>query len=216
MTPSSGYNIASVIGCGGTRNGALFSIVAVTADCSVVAMFSAIPRAALTVSGNANIIPNGASTPVRLNGTDFGTLLVGQSVVNSFVLANSGTTTYTINRMSFTGSNAADYTIASPTAFPVTVNAGASLTFSVRFTPAATGQRVAALVIALDDGLPSAGTDASHLKVLGTVGFAVQGVGVQATLPSVPVPAWGLGGLMASLLGLLLTGFAALRRGGKR
>ena len=216
VTPSSGYNIASVIGCGGTRNGALFSIVAVTADCSVVAMFSAIPRAALTVSGNANIIPNGATAPARLNGTDFGSLLVGQSVVNSFVLANSGTTTYTINRMSFTGPNAADFTITSPTAFPVTVNAGASLTFSVRFTPSAAGQRTAALSIALDDGLPSAGVDASHLKVSGTAGFAVQGVGIQETLPSVPVPAWGLGGLMASLLGLLLTGFAALRRGGKR
>ena len=216
VTPSSGYNIASVIGCGGTRNGALFSIVAVTADCSVVAMFSAIPRAALTVSGNANIIPNGATAPARLNGTDFGSLLVGQSVVNSFVLANSGTTTYTINRMSFTGTNATDFTITSPTVFPVTVNAGASLTFSVRFTPSAAGQRTAALSIALDDGLPSAGVDASHLKVSGTAGFAVQGVGVQETLPSVPVPAWGLGGLMASLLGLLLTGFAALRRGGKR
>ena len=216
VTPSSGYNIASVIGCGGTRNGALFSIVAVTADCSVVAMFSAAPRAVVTITGNATTIPNGASVPAVLNGTDFGTRLVGQSVTNSFVLANNGNTTYTINGMSFTGTNAADFTITSPTTFPVIVNAGASATFSVRFTPSAAGQRTAALVIALNDGLPSGAVADSHLKALATAGFAVQGVGVQAVPESLPVPAWGLGGLMASLLGLLLTGFAALRRSGKR
>ena len=216
VTPSSGYNIASVIGCGGTRNGALFSIVAVTADCSVVAMFSVAPRALVTISGNATTIPNGASVPVVLNGTDFGARLVGQSVTNSFVLANNGNTTYTINGMSFTGTNAADFTITSPTTFPVIVNAGASTTFSVRFTPSAAGQRSAALVIALNDGLPSGAVTDSHLKALVTAGFAVQGVGVQAIPESLPVPAWGLGGLMASLLGLLLTGFAALRRSGKR
>ena len=216
VTPNSGYNIASVIGCGGTRNGAQFSIVAVTADCSVVAMFSAKPGTGVTLSGNNTTIPNGTGAPARVDGTDFGAHTTGQNTLNSFVLANNGTIPFTITSMSFSGTNAADFTIASPTAFPVIVNAGTSTTFSVRFTPSAPGLRSAALAIAFDDGVAGSSANQSHIKAMATLGFAVQGVGLQDIPPSVPVPTSGLGALMASLLGLLLTGFAALRRGGRR
>ena len=216
VTPNSGYNIASVIGCGGTRNGAQFSIVAVTADCSVVAMFSAKPGTGVTLSGNNTTIPNGTGAPARVDGTDFGAHTTGQNTVNSFVLANNGTIPFTITSVSFSGTNAADFTIASPTAFPVIVNAGTSTTFSVRFTPSAPGLRSAALAIAFDDGVAGSSANQSHIKAMATLGFAVQGVGLQDIPPSVPVPTSGLGALMASLLGLLLTGFAALRRGGRR
>ena len=215
VTPASGYNIASVIGCGGTRDGTAFNIVAVTADCSVVAMFAAKPGSKVTFSGNNTTIPNGTGAPTNVAGTDFGTRTTGQYAVNSFVLANNGATPLTITSMSFTGAQATDFTITSPTAFPVIVNAGASLTFSVRFTPSAPGLRSAALAIALDDGVAGGSANPSHLKAMATVGFAVQGIGVEDVPVLVPVPAWGLGGLMASLLGLMLTGFAALRRRAK-
>ncbi len=215
VTPSSGYNISSVVGCSGTRSGSTFNIAAVTADCAVVAMFSAVPRAAIALSGNAVPIANGATTPLITDGTDFGSLVIGQSLLHNFTISNSGSTTLTITGLSFTGANAADFTVTSPTVFPVTVNASASTTISVRFTPRATGPRSASLLIAYDDGAPSGSASEARLKAAGNTGFAVQGIGVAAA-EVLPVPAWGLGGLMASLLGLLLAGIAGLRHGGKR
>ena len=215
VTPSSGYNIASVVGCSGVRSGATFNIAAVTADCAVVAMFSAVPRAVIALSGNAIPIANGATTPLIADGTDFGSLVIGQSLLRSFTITNSGTTTLTITGLSFTGADAADFTITSPTVFPVTINASASTTISVRFTPRATGPRSASLLIAYDDGAASGSASEARLKAAGNAGFALQGIGVAAA-ESLPVPAWGLGGLMASLLGLLLAGVAGLRRSGKR
>jgi uncharacterized repeat protein (TIGR02543 family) len=39
ITPSSGYDIASVTGCGGTLNGNTYTTGAITADCTVSALF---------------------------------------------------------------------------------------------------------------------------------------------------------------------------------
>jgi hypothetical protein len=217
LTPSSGYNINSVIGCGGTLTGTTFNTAAVTADCAVVASFSAVPRAAIALSGNAVSIPNGDISPTLADGTDFGSITLGQNRVNTFVIANNGTTTLTINGLSFTGANAADFVVTSPTVFPVVVSAGRSTSISVRFTPSSSGTRSASLVIAYDDGAVAGGPlDSARAKALGTAGFAVQGVGVQAAFDAQPVPAVGIGGLLAGLLGLLVAGMAAVRRNGRK
>jgi hypothetical protein len=42
VTPDTGYQLASVTGCGGTLNGTMYTTGAVTADCAVAASFAAI------------------------------------------------------------------------------------------------------------------------------------------------------------------------------
>jgi hypothetical protein len=216
VTPSSGYNINSVIGCGGALSGTTFSTAAVLADCAVVATFSAVPRAVIVLSGNAVSIPNGDVSPTFADGTDFGSLTLGQNRVNTFVIANNGSTTLTINGLSFAGPHAADFVVTNPTVFPVVINAGRNTSISVRFTPSAAGPRRASLVIAYDDGAVSGAVDSVRAKALGSTGFAVQGVGVQAVVEALPVPAVGIGGLLAGLLGLLGAGLAAVRRNGRK
>jgi hypothetical protein len=219
VTPNAGYTIASVIGCGGALTGGNFATAAVTNDCAVVASFAAVARAALTVLGNSTVIANGDTTPALVDGTDFGAQTVGQSLVHSFVINNGGTARLTVNGMSFTGLNATDFVITSPTVFPVTVEANSTSNFSVRFTPSATGPRIATLVIATDDGAPTGAvtapvfeTASKQSKALLSVGFAVQGVGVLAE-PALPVPTLGWAAQLASVLSLLVAGFAGLRRG---
>ena len=173
------------------------------------------PRAVLVFTGNAVPINSGDTTPGTLDGTDFGAVMVGQTATHSFAISNPGSATLTITGMSFTGAHASDFVITSPTVFPVTVVAGGSINFSVRFTPSAAGPRSASLLISADDGAGPAVVSSAHSKALVTAGFAVQGIGVAAD-PALPVPTWGLGGLLASALGLLLAGFGGLRRSGKR
>ena len=215
ITPNSGYNIVSVIGCNGTLSGTTFNTAAILADCGVVASFSAVPRAQLVFTGNTVPISNGDSTPATADGTDFGAVMVGQSATHAFGISNPGTATLTITAMSFSGANASDFVITSPTLFPVTVVAGGSTNFSVRFTPSAAGPRSASLLITTNDGAGAAAIESVHAKAILNGGFAVQGVGVAAD-PGLPVPTWGLGGLLVSALGLLLAGFGGLRRSGKR
>ena len=79
---------------------------------------------------------------------DFGNVPVPQSTTLSFTLRNPGTAVLTVSGVSFTGTHAADF---AATGVPASVAAGANATFTVQFTPGATGARAATLNIASDD-----------------------------------------------------------------
>ena len=121
----------------------------------------------IAVTGNSVSIPDGASTPTMTNHTDFGsTPVTGGTVVRTFTIANSGTTSLTLSgtpKLAVSGTHAADFTVTAVPTSPVT--ASGSTTFRVTFDPSATGTRTATLTIANDD------SDESIYD------FAIQGTG---------------------------------------
>jgi formylglycine-generating enzyme required for sulfatase activity len=66
VTPNSGYNIASVTGCGGSLSGNTYTTGAITGDCTVTPNFSLTPATTYTVTAtagaNGSITPGGASS----------------------------------------------------------------------------------------------------------------------------------------------------------
>ena len=90
------------------------------------------PASSLTLSGNGNNIAQGSSSTSTLNFTDF-----GSTTTRSFVIQNTGAGTLAINSVSFTGANAAQFTIGTAPASSLTTT-GTS-TFSVIFSPTAIG-----------------------------------------------------------------------------
>ena len=116
----------------------------------------------------------GDVTPTIAKGTEFGTNLISSSVVKTFTITNSGTAALNISSLSKSGANSADFTLGALTpASPIAVNGSA--TFTVTFTPSATGLRSATVTIANDD------------CVEGSYAIAVQGTG--NTRPSLMFPA---------------------------
>jgi uncharacterized delta-60 repeat protein len=86
-------------------------------------------------------LTSGAST------IDFGGLLPGSSATATFTVLNTGDTDLTNLAITIDGVNAADFAVTQAPASPVS-GGGSSTTFTVQFTPAATGPRNAALHLA--------------------------------------------------------------------
>ncbi|MFK7956678.1 MAG: choice-of-anchor D domain-containing protein, partial [Lysobacterales bacterium] len=84
----------------------------------------------ISISGNALDIPDGDTTPDPADGTDFGGVLVGDSVTRTFTIANTGNDTLNITGIE---TSFLRYTISSPPAS--TVAAGETAEFAVTFTP---------------------------------------------------------------------------------
>jgi cytochrome c peroxidase len=87
LTPNEGFTLGTVTGCGGSLNGNIYTTGAITANCSVTAVFNAIPPVLYTVLASSN---NGGSiTPASR------TVQSGQTT--SFTLtANQGFTLGTV------------------------------------------------------------------------------------------------------------------------
>lgn len=101
-----------------------------------------------TVTG---ITPATGSTPSSADHTDFGNALVaGGTVVRTFTITNLGTADLTLDGVSVTGTNAAEFFASAPgtnTLAPQT-----STTLSVTFSPAASGPKTATLTLTNNDG----------------------------------------------------------------
>lgn len=97
----------------------------------------------LVVEGlGSNLVPNGSS-PSLVNGTNYGTMLVGGVIERDFVLRNVGTST--INIFSATTSNGTNFPIIT---FPaVAIPAGGTTIIRVRFTAAAAGTYTSTITI---------------------------------------------------------------------
>lgn len=111
---------------------------------------SASPSPEIDITGNANTILNGDTTPVTADNTDFGAVAVGSPLAHSFVITNSGNANLTVSSVSLIGGNSADFSV---TTSPVgTIGAGLDQTLTITFTPSASGIRTTKVRIASNDG----------------------------------------------------------------
>ena len=120
----------------------------------------------IEVSGNGLDITDGDATPSTLDGTDFGSVLVGNDVDQVFVITNSGSASLTVGNVTTSGTHAADFIVISQPASPVAP--GGTTSFTLRFTPSASGTRSAAVSFTNSD------SDEDPFN------FSVQGNGVLA------------------------------------
>jgi uncharacterized delta-60 repeat protein len=108
---------------------------------------------AMTVSGNATVIPDGASSPVTANHTHFGSTAVsGGLVPRTFTIRNTGQNTLNLTgtpRVQISGLHAGDFTVVQPTVSSLATNATA--TFTVTFNPSSWSPRNATLSIPNND-----------------------------------------------------------------
>ena len=123
-----------------------------------------------TVTGNGQPIAIGATTTSGSNDTAFPSTVVGSSSSETYTITNTGTSGLSVGSLWVSGTNAGDFSIKTQ---PGTwVLAGQTTTFSVQFTPTATGTRSAVINFYENEG-GSANTQFT---------FAVNGVATSTTL----------------------------------
>lgn len=105
----------------------------------------------IAVTGNGTVITDGDATAGTANNTDLGATLVGSSVNKPFVIHNSGAGILTVSGITFTGADAADFSLVSAPTFPLSIAPNDSSTILVKFTPSAVNTRSAVINIASDD-----------------------------------------------------------------
>jgi regulation of enolase protein 1 (concanavalin A-like superfamily) len=127
------------------------------------------------VQGLGNTIVTGDSTPSTTDGTDFGTVATGTNQTNTFTVQNTGGSALTLGSVTLSGTNAGDFSVITQPAGSVA--AGGSTTFTVRFTPGATGARSASLSFSTSDA-------AHNPYTFALVGTGSSGGGGGGSLPS--------------------------------
>lgn len=123
----------------------------------------------IRVKGNNIAIIDGDATAGAANNTDFGTVNINTVQNKTFEIQNTGTGALTVTGISFTGTNATEFTIISAPSFPVTLAPAANQTITVQFKPTAVGTRMATINVASDDA------------DFGTFDFALEGNGFDPT-----------------------------------
>ena len=103
----------------------------------------------INIQGNSVDIVSGDDTPDVTDGTDFGTIILGTPVTNTFTIQNTGGADLNVSGISLSGDNDTDFTVSNFT--PGAVSGGADLTFDVTYDPASAGTSIATLEILSDD-----------------------------------------------------------------
>jgi hypothetical protein len=196
ITGTNPSDFAQITTCGDT--------LAAGASCTINITFkptSATARSALvSVTDNAGGSPHtvpltgtGTSPAAQLSPTSeaFGVQLINTtSTARTVTLANTGNSTLSITSISFTGTNAADFTRT--TTCGTTLAAGASCNISVTFRPAATGARSANLSVT-DNApgsphtIPLTGTGTAVTVSPTSLAFTSQAVGITSAAKTVTV-----------------------------
>jgi hypothetical protein len=102
----------------------------------------------LVVGSVGQTVANGDETPSDLDGTQFGSLLVGGTPLSRTIqLRNTGNIPLQLN--SLTSSRASEFSILSPSA--VEIPAAGSVNLVIRFTPSELGARTSTITIASND-----------------------------------------------------------------
>lgn len=125
------------------------------------AVVATVNYAEIDIQGNATSIVDGDLTPSATDWTDFGTT----TATRTYTIRNVGSSLLTIGAITISGTNASEFTVTSNPS--PTVAIGATTTFTVTFTPTATGLRSANISIVNNDG------DENPYD------FNIQGTGVQ-------------------------------------
>jgi hypothetical protein len=103
----------------------------------------------INIQGNSTNIVDGDNTPSTADYTDFDNTYIGSAINRTFTIQNTGNATLTIGTITFSGANAADFTVIGlPTS---TMAVGSSTTFTVRFFPSTSGIKNATISIANND-----------------------------------------------------------------
>ncbi len=138
------------------------------------------PEPDINVRGNGISIANGDTSPSTLDGTDFGSVVIGNSVTHQFVIENPGTAPLTLGAgsITFIGGSTGDYTLlAQP---PASVAAGSSTTISVVYTPSTVGANSANIAIS------------NNVPFKSFYNFALTGTGASASAPEINVTGNGV------------------------
>ena len=125
----------------------------------------------ISVTGDSQSISDGATTSSTVNATAFGNTALGTSTSETFTIANSGSAALTVGSVSATG----DFKVTSQPSTSVAANG--STTFTVQFTPTASGTQSGTISFSENDT-----TTTSPFT------FAVSGVG---TVPLIKVTGGG-------------------------
>ena len=104
----------------------------------------------INLEGNSISIPDGDTTPISSDNTDFGNKNIGDSHAHTFSIQNKGTTPLSVAGINITGSNMDQFAI-SGISFPASIAANSSANFMVTFTPTSIGIKTATLVITNND-----------------------------------------------------------------
>ena len=165
----------NVIHTKGVANGFFSSgLVTITPSCPTGSQ----PDIALT--GNNIDILNNDITPSTNDNTDLGSAVqTTGSITKNFVIKNTGSAALSVSSISFSGTNAALFSLVSPPTYPFTIAAGGSQTIAVKFTPTALGTKSASMVIINSDcdesiykvSLQGTGICATDIQVMGNTDF---------------------------------------------
>jgi len=122
-------------------------------DLTIQGFGAAVPE--IDVLGNDHGIANGDTTPDPADHTDFGSADEnGATITRTFTIKNTGSTDLNLTAgpptVSIEGTHAADFTLTTDAASPIT--AGAETTFMITFNPSAQGLRETTVSISNDDG----------------------------------------------------------------
>jgi hypothetical protein len=174
------------------------SLSSIAAGGSATLSITFAPAASGARSSNINILSNGGNATVAASGTGVaaGALSVSPttltyanqtvgttSVTQTVTVSNTGGSAITVN--SFSNSNTTDFVLAAP-ATPLTINGGASQTFTLAFRPGSSGAKTATITVASSVG--NATVAASGTGVAATVSQPVMSVSpLSRTFSNVPV-----------------------------
>jgi secreted PhoX family phosphatase len=106
---------------------------------------------AISVRGNNINIANGDASPGFADNTDFGDVERGSSKILPFEIKNAGPGALIVRSIRFDGYNALDFSLISPTSFPLVIPVNGSQTIQVQFEPKTIGGEVASIIIFSND-----------------------------------------------------------------
>ena len=104
----------------------------------------------INIQGNGLDIASGDVVPEAGDGTDFGTVIIGEVSTSTFTIQNTGVVDLNINSILLSGTGNGEYEISSD-ATPFIVAPDGSTTFDVTFTPGNSGIAEAFIDIVSDD-----------------------------------------------------------------
>jgi hypothetical protein len=127
---------------------------------------NAISQPEIDIQGNGFSIVDGDVTPLITDFTDFGTTSVGSNVAKTYYIYNTGVIALNLGAITFSGANAADFSITSLPA--VSIAPGGNTTFVITFSPLTNGTKTATFSIVNDDSNEN------------PYNFNIQGIAIQA------------------------------------
>ncbi|AWI27107.1 choice-of-anchor D domain-containing protein [Flavobacterium pallidum] len=146
----------------------------------------------IAVSGNGYNIADEDTTPETTDYTDFGTVNVMISSTKTYTIQNIGTLPLTIGTFTIGGANASEFVLLTSPA--TTLAAGATTTFSVKFTPTAAGVRNATLSFVTND------SDENPFN------FYIRGTGGTGVTPEINIQGLGVTIIDGAARGLVADG----------